>query len=106
PEPEPDDDAYVDISDLPAPKGNDILWAPQILPIAYPLLDLWVSDTYDVYVVGHSGAIFEYTEGGFLWQRKSSGTTKELNAIWGSSDKDIYVVGAEGMILHSSDGGF
>ena len=44
-------------------------------------------------------------DGGFTWQPKLTGVTKNLHGIVALSEQEVYAVGEEGTIVRSTDGG-
>ena len=67
------------------------------------LLDLWQSDSEEIFAVGESGAIFRRKNR--VWQTFTQGT-HDLRAVWGfrAGVTNVYVVGESGEIFHH-DGG-
>src|SRR5882757_2027865 len=76
------------------------------LPQGNPLYSIhFAPDKETGLAVGSDGTILRTTDGGFIWQKRWSGTDVSLSGVYLRDKENAVVVGARGTILATSNGG-
>lgn len=84
----------------------DTLWNPTLSFVPSPFIPQDIASwSYDLYVCGSEGKIFNSADLGDSWTEQYTGITETLNAIDFLNDSLGYSVGMNGTILFTSNGG-